>query len=172
MTKRLSFLGICAAAMLLMAPTKVKAQAGVYAVDYFVAATDQTYDFVNFTPATLSANIYVFSQEDPVACGACPVTGNGSIRVDLHANIIAAPVTGVKPAVGVIKIVYSSGGTPMGPLTLATGLKTFRTKNGSDVELNDDLPLSAAELARLTGDCSDIYTVLSGAFNVSCGPTD
>ncbi len=181
MTKRLIFSGVCAAAMLLLAPNKGTAQfAGSFTVDYFGAA-DQTYDFVNygfhganeFSAASFEcANIYVFHDQDPVACGACFVSPNGSRTLDLHTNIIGAPVTGVRPPNGVIKVVYTQYTTNLCDPTAVTapspGLKTFRTRGGVDLELAEP-PLSAAELAHLNGVCSDIFDILSGSFNISCG---
>jgi hypothetical protein len=177
MTKRFLFLGAFAAAILLIAPSKGNAQ---FTVDYFGSA-DQTYDFVNygfnganeFAAASFEcANIYVFHDQDPVACGSCYVSPNGSRTLDLHTNIIGAPVTGVTPPNGVIKVVYTQYTTNFCDPTAVTvpspGLKTFRTKAGVDLELAE-VGLSAAELAHLNGVCSDIYAILSGSFNVSCG---
>ncbi|MBV8810740.1 MAG: hypothetical protein JO033_18895 [Acidobacteriaceae bacterium] len=178
MSKRFLFSGVCAAAMLLLASSKGNAQS--FTVDYFGAA-DQTYDFVNygfhganeFSAASFEcANIYVFHDQDPVACGSCFVSPNGSRLLDLHTNIIGAPVTGVRPANGVIKVVYTqfttNGCDPTNVKVPSPGLKTFRTKSGVDLEL-DEVSLSAAELAHLNGVCSDIFDILSGSFNVTCG---
>ncbi|MBV8810739.1 MAG: hypothetical protein JO033_18890 [Acidobacteriaceae bacterium] len=181
MKKRFVFSGVCAAAMLLVAPNKGTAQS--FTVDYFGAA-DQTYDFVNygfhgadeFSFASYEcANIYVFHDQDPVACGSCFVSPNGSRTVGLHANLIAAPVTGVTPPNGVIKVVYTQYTTnfcdPMAVTAPSPGLKTFRTRGGVDVEL-DEVPLSGAELAHLNAVCSDIFDILSGSFNITCGSED
>jgi hypothetical protein len=171
MSKHFAFLGICAAAMFLMASSKVQAQSGTFAVDHFTSA-DQSYDFVNSTRSHLYVNIFVYYNEDPVACGAGSVSPNGSLSADLHTNLIAAPVTGVKPPVGVIKIVYATTGNPGFILTPATGIKTFRTKGSSEIELNDDVPLTSAESSTLVNNCGDIWTVLSGVYNITFGPTD
>ncbi len=184
MTKRLMFSGVCAAAMLFLAASKGNAQfAGSFTVDYFGAA-DQTYTFVNygfhganeFSAASYEcANIYVFHLQDPVACGSCFVSPNGSLTEDLHANLTAFPVTGVVPTSGVIKVVYTQYTTNFCDPTAVTapspGLKTFRMKGASEIEL-DEPPLSAAELAHLNGTCSDIESILSGSFNITCGPLD
>jgi hypothetical protein len=177
MTKRSMFLGVCAAIVVMLLPSKGNAQ---FTVDYFGSA-DQTYDFVNygfhganeFSDASFEcANIYVFHDQDPVACGSCFVSPNGSRTLDLKTNIIGHPVTGVVPPNGVIKVVYTQFTTNFCDPTAVTapspGLKTFRTKAGLDVELAET-GLSAAELAHLNGVCLDIYTILSGSFNVSCG---
>ncbi len=182
--QRLVFSGVCAAAMLFMAANKGNAQfAGSFTVDYFGAA-DQAYHFVNFgyhganefsAASYECANIYVFHDQDPVACGSCFVSPNGSLDLTLHANLIAAPVTGVTPTSGVIKVVYTQFTTnlcdPMAVTAPSPGLKTFRTRGGMDLEL-DEPPLSAAELAHLNGVCSDIFDILSGNFNISCGTSD
>ena len=177
MTKRSMFLSVCAAAILVILPGKSNAQ---FTVDYFGSA-DQTYDFVNygfhganeFSDASFEcANIYVFHDQDPVACGSCFVSPNGSRTLDLKTNIIGHPVTGVVPPSGVIKVVYTQFTTNFCDPTAVTapspGLKTFRTKAGRDVELAET-GLSSAELAHLNSVCLDIFTVLSGTFNVSCG---
>jgi len=181
MSKRLLFSGVCAAAMLLLASNKASAQS--FTVDYF-GPTDQTYTFVNFgwhgadefgAASYECANIYVFSFQDPVACGSCIVSPNGSADADLHTDFIAFPVTGVVPRVGVIKVVYTQFTTNFCDPTAVTapspGLKTFRTKNGSDIEL-DEVPLSGAELAHLNGSCSAIVAIESGFTNLFCSTAD
>ncbi|MBV8807421.1 MAG: hypothetical protein JO033_02005 [Acidobacteriaceae bacterium] len=181
MKKRLMFSGVCAAAILLLAPNNGTAQS--FTVDYFGAA-DQSYEFVNygfhganeFDAASYEcANIYVFSFQDPVACGSCFVSPNGSLHEDLNTNLRAFPVTGVVPTVGVIKVVYTQFTTNFCDPTAVTapspGLKTFRTRGTSEIEL-DEVPLSGAELAHLNGTCSDIFAILSGTFNITCGPSD
>jgi len=180
MTKRLMACGAFAAAILLMVPSKSSAQ---FTVDHFGPA-DQVYDFVNYgahgadefgASSYECANIYVFHNQDPVACGACFISPNGSISLDLHTNILAAPVTGVTPTNGVIKVVYTQYTTnfcdPTAVTAPSVGLKTFRLgpAAANELELADNLTLSAAELAHLNLTCSEIVGVLSGSTNITCG---
>lgn len=184
MSKRFMFLGVCAAAILLIAPNKGNAQ---FTVDYFGAA-DQTYEFVNFglqgasetaffPIGWLCADIYVYSSQELVACGGCEISPNGSISVDLNANLRSNPLTGVVPTRGVIKVVYtpisfsSFGSCNPTAVTPVPGLKTFRAKGTSDVELAE-VPLSASEQARLDLDCSAVAFVGSGSGRISCGASD
>ena len=170
------------AAALCVAPARSTAQN--FVVDHYTAA-DQLYTFVNNGATGASpylaagyacANIYVYSFEDIVACGSCYVSPNGSLEEDLHANLLSAPVTGVVPATGVVKVVFTQytanfcDPTALG--VTAASLKAFRAKGTSEIELFDNNVLSAAEEARLNFDCTAVSTVLSGGLNVSCGPSD
>ncbi|MBV8072517.1 MAG: hypothetical protein JO270_21625 [Acidobacteriaceae bacterium] len=170
------------AAALLLVPGKSMAQN--FVVDHYTSA-DQLYTFVengatganefNIT-SFACANIYVYSFQDIVACGSCLVSPNGSLEEDLDADLINHPVTGVRPPTGVVKVVFTSWNQnfcdPTALGATSANLKAFRAKGTSELELFDNNVLSAAEEARLNSDCTAVFTVLSGAFNVTCGPTD
>ena len=191
--------GVFAAAILAVVPSKVIAQddADNFFVDHFTAA-DQHYTFVNpcsfgapgvptiNTPTCsptdglsyVCANFYVYSFQDIVACGSCIVSPNGSLEEDLHANLLEAPVTGVTPTTGVVKVVPTQNPSPFfnacDPTVLGANinsLSAFRFKIDDELQL-DGVILSPAEKAKLEFDCSAVIDVLSGFTNVSCGPFD
>lgn len=162
---------VFAASLILLAPFKGKGQA-TFVVDYFTYiphSSGQLYTFVNFAPQGSSdfvcANIYVFSDEAPVACGGCLVSPNGTRSVYLQ-TLIDNPIRGIVPGLGVIKVVYSRpsftfpelnycDATNSAPLS---GLKTFRQRGSSELEL-DEIPLSKDELTQLNEDCSAVEVV-------------
>jgi hypothetical protein len=179
---RRSIVAVVFAAALFVIPLRSVAQN--FVVDHYTSA-DQLYTFVEngangANPFSISsfacANIYVYSFEDIVACGSCLVSPNGSLEEDLDADLINKPVTGTRPPTGVVKVVFTAWGqnfcdpTALGATT--ANLKAFRAKGASELELFDNNVLSAAEEARLNSDCTAVFTVLSGVFNVTCGPTD
>src|SRR5438309_6969131 len=121
MIKQFMVAGAFAAAILVTVPSKLMAQTHLednddFVVDHFSGPGDQIYTFVN--PGTLGsaeeddafsfvcADIYVYSFQDPVACGRCFVSANGSLEVSLNRDLRAFPATGIAPRTGVIKVVY------------------------------------------------------------------
>ncbi|MBV8073253.1 MAG: hypothetical protein JO270_25375 [Acidobacteriaceae bacterium] len=174
---------VIGAAFILMTPLQASGQAA-FVVDHFtsVHAATQSYTFVNFEEHGLSefrcANIYVFSDEGPIACGGCFVSPNGTRTVPLT-DLIRNPIRGVVPKTGVIKVIYSrlSFSFPAIDYCDAThsvptiGLKTFRQKGAYELELFDT-PVSKNELAELNQICADIEDV--GGFGqgiITCPPT-
>ena len=186
--KHSALAGVFAAAFLIAPPSQAIGQEDRddFFVDHFTSA-NQIYTFVNagalasaspFDAAAYAcANIYVYSDQDPVACGSCFVSPNGSLEINLHTDLIGHPVTGVTPAAGVIKVVPTQFPVAIGmcdPLALGPSgnfLAEFRARGNSEIQL-DGVILSPAERAKLQFDCSAIVDVLSGAFNVTCGTTD
>jgi hypothetical protein len=178
-----------AAALLIVAPFKGNAQIHEelddFTVDHFTTA-EQVYTFINpgvladaseFNPAAYAcANIYVYANQDIVACGSCFVSPNGSREVSLHSDLISHPVTGVTPTAGVIKVVYTQlHNFACDPLDIATSgefLKTFRSRGGGDEIELDEVFLSAAERAKLIFDCTAVIDVRSGFTNIGCGVSD
>jgi hypothetical protein len=155
--------------LVLMMPLAGRGQT-TYVVDHFVSPhSGQSYTFVNFGEQGLSeflcANIYVFSDEGPVACGGCFVSPNGTRSVPLN-DLISNPIRGIVPKSGVIKVVYSRLSFSFPALndcdathSIPTpGLKTFRQKTPYELELSE-VPLSKGELAELNQICADIEDV-------------
>ena len=172
---------LAAAAFILMAPLRGSGQE-TFVVDHFNSSARQSYTFVNFGQPGLSefrcANIYVFSDDGPVACGGCMVSPNGIRSVPLS-ELIHNPIRGIIPKAGVIKVVYSRLSFSFPAMNFCDpansaptpGLKTFRQKALYELELSEG-PLSKAELAELNQICSDIEDV--GGFGpgiISCPQT-
>ena len=192
--------GLFAAAILVVVPSRVIAQedGDNFFADHF-NSTDQLYTFVNpcsFTPFShlnptinvptcsefdansyVCANIYVYSNQDIIACGACTVSPNGSLDADLQKDILSGPVTPPVNGRGVIKIVPTQFPTSTffcDPTNLGANgnfLAVYREKGNSEIQL-DGVILGGLEKRKLEHDCDAIVTVLSGRTNVSCGNTD
>jgi hypothetical protein len=87
--------------------------------DYFVTyysnantanAPDATVRAVNDgdTEGNLYASIYVFDDsEELTECCSCLITPDGLLSESVNKNLTAAPLTGIKPTRGVIKIISS-----------------------------------------------------------------
>ena len=88
--------------------------------DYFVTyysnantanAPDATVRAVNDgdTEGNLYASIYVFDDsEELTECCSCLITPDGLLSESVNKNLTAAPLTGIKPTRGVIKIISSA----------------------------------------------------------------
>jgi hypothetical protein len=192
--------GLFVAAILVVVPSRVMAQEDHdnFFVSHF-GPPDQTYTFVNpcaFTPRSqenptagtptcsefdaasyVCANIYVYSNQDIIACGSCPVSPNGSIEVDKNADLIGAPTTPAINGRGVVKIVPTQFPTSTffcDPTNLGRNgnfLSVFVAQGTNEFQL-DGAILGGPEKAKLEHDCDAVVTVLSGRTNVTCGTMD
>ena len=184
---------VAAAALTLSfgAPT-TKAQAiapDVFQVNYYSGANtrgvaDGTVRIVNpgTSGGTLCANIYVFSPDQQLdECCSCPITPNGLLTLSVNRDLTSNTLTGRVRTSGVIKIVSSAcGAAPTGPggaNPVTAGLRAWATHiqrlstgaNAVTEEEFQDAGLSAAELARITDQCSDIGDNGSGSGICTCG---
>jgi hypothetical protein len=134
------------------------------------------------TNGTLCAMIYVFdaTQELNECCG-CPITADGIRNIDVNNDLTNNPLTGVKPKVGVIRIIPADSAsnptcnpasiTPAGSLT-AWGAHSQSTEPGvyavTETEFNID-PLGISESSILQGSCSYLQKLGSGRGICKCG---
>ena len=142
-------------------------------------------DNPGLTYGNLCAMIYVFAYDQQLSeCCGCVESHNGlrtlSVDYDLNAN----PLTGVKPASGVIKIVSAAvNNSPCDPtsnVTPTANLRAWAThiqnKVGTAYPITEtefsDSTLGATELANLQAECAFIGILGSGHGICSCGYGD
>ena len=105
----------------------------VYFTTYFAnnvaAAPDATVRFINDgdTGGTLFADIYVFDDSQELTeCCSCPITPDGLLSESVKNQLTATPLTGIRPARGVIKVISDSAGNPFSA-TPTPGLRGWAT---------------------------------------------
>ena len=130
----------------------------------------------------LCAMIYVFTPDQQLAeCCGCPLSRNALLTLDIAANLIENPLTGVIPTAGAIKIVSSAGATPAGvptcdpaKLVPTPELRSWATHiQTGDVFTESeflDATLSSAEVTLLQNRCRAIENNGSGQGICTCQP--
>ena len=158
------------------------------AVSYFNLANakatgfDATVQLVNpgLTSGNLCAMVYVFSNQVMNECCGCSISDSGIRTLSLVSDLTANTLTGRKPVAGVIEVVPSNPApngqcnaaslSPNGAI-LAWGTNVLpSTTNVQVTEESFSLEhLSSTEAAVLSGECSMIQQLGSGAGICSCG---
>ena len=113
--KKLGFLMLLLALAVMLGGTALAQNDSVYFTTYFsnantANAPDATVRAVNDgdTENNLYASIYVFDDsEELTECCSCLITPDGLLSESVNKNLTAAPLTGIKPTRGVIKIISS-----------------------------------------------------------------
>jgi hypothetical protein len=113
--KKLGFLMLLLALAVMLGGTALAQDDSVYFTTYFsnantANAPDATVRAVNDgdTENNLYASIYVFDDsEELTECCSCLITPDGLLSESVNKNLTAAPLTGIKPTRGVIKIISS-----------------------------------------------------------------
>jgi hypothetical protein len=111
-------------------------------------------------------------------CCSCKITPDGLLTLSVSENLTANTLTGVPLSTGVIKIVSSSTCNATAPKP-ASGIRAWGTHIQLGLSLTFvqteteflDSGLSAAELTRLSSECSAIQLVGSGSGKCTCGTT-
>ena len=124
----------------------------------------------------LCAMVYVFDPNQELAeCCGCPITPDGLATLSVNGDLTDSPLTSVTLRSGDIKIVSSTGYPGCNPTkpVPTIGVRAWGThiQNGdsrTETEFADS-SLSAAELTRLTRECSAIRLVGSGLGICTCG---
>jgi hypothetical protein len=124
----------------------------------------------------LCAMVYVFDPNQELAeCCGCPITPDGLTTLSVDTDLTASPLTSVTLYSGDIKIVSSTGYPGCNPAkpvptigVRAWGTHIQSTTSRTETEFADS-SLSAAELTRLTRECSAIGLVGSGLGICICG---
>jgi hypothetical protein len=190
--RRTTMLVVCTLALALCAVSAVAATTpgpDTLKVDYFSGANysgnpDGTFRVIN--PGTsggeLCANIYVFdSYQELSECCSCPLSPDSLRTLSIDHDLTYNPLTGVTLSTGAIKVVSTAAkGTwcPVYPSSLApiAGLRAWTTHiqyGGVITETaSQDATLSAAEVARLQGECYGIQLDGSGRGLCTCGYGD
>jgi hypothetical protein len=114
--KKLGFLMLLLALAVMLGGTALAQDNSDYFVTYFsnantANAPDATVRAVNdgYTENNLYASIYVFDDsEELTECCSCVITPDGLLSESVNKNLTAAPLTGIKPTRGVIKIISST----------------------------------------------------------------
>jgi hypothetical protein len=158
------------------------------AVSYFNLANakatgfDSTVRLVNpgVTSGNLCAMVYVFSNQVMNECCGCSISDSGIRTLSLANDLTANTLTGRKPVAGVIEVV-SSNPPPNGQCNaaslspngaiLAWGTNVLSSTDNVQVteESFSQEHLSSTEAAVLSGECSMIQQLGSGAGICSCG---
>jgi hypothetical protein len=138
--KKLGFLMFVLALALMLGGTALAQNVGdnsVYFTTYYsnantIGAPDATVRIVNDgdTGGDLWASIYVFDDSQELTeCCSCDITADGLLSESVNKNLTAAPLTGVKPTRGVIKVISSStfAGAPAFTNTPTAGLRGWAT---------------------------------------------
>jgi hypothetical protein len=134
---------------------------------------------VGTSGGNLCADIYVFDPNQELAeCCSCKITPDGLLTLSVSENLTANTLTGVPLSTGVIKIVSSSTCNATAPKP-ASGIRAWGTHIQLGLSLTFvqteteflDSGLSAAELTRLSSECSAIQLVGSGSGKCMCGTT-
>jgi hypothetical protein len=134
---------------------------------------------VGTSGGNLCADIYVFDPNQELAeCCSCKITPDGLLTLSVVDNLTANTLTGVPLSSGIIKIVSSSTCNATAPKP-APGIRAWGTHTQlglsatfvqTETEFLDS-GLSAAELSRLSAECSAIQLVGSGSGKCTCGGT-
>jgi hypothetical protein len=132
---------------------------------------------VGTSGGSLCADIYVFDPYQELAeCCSCKITPDGLLTLSVANNLTANTLTGVPLSSGVIKIVSSSTCNATTPKP-ASGIRAWATHTQiglsatfvqTETEFQDS-GLSAAELNRLSAECSGIQLDGSNHGKCSCG---
>jgi uncharacterized protein YjdB len=143
---------------------------------------DDTVQLVNpgVTSGNLCAMVYVMSNQVMNACCGCSISDSGIRTLSLANDLTANTLTGKKPVAGVIEVVASNPGSngqcnaaspsPNGVI-LAWGTNVLPSTTNVQVteESFTQENLSSTEAAVLSGECSMIQQLGSGAGICSCG---
>ena len=202
MSRRLIVLAIALVTVsLLTAGLGVATAQDVFKVNYFsnsnpvlgiLPAPDATVRIDNpgLTYGNLCAMIYVFAADQQMSeCCGCVETHNGLRTLSVNYNLNANPLTGVRPASGVIKIVSAAvNNSPCDPtanVTPTPNLRAWATHIQNPVGVVgapasypitetefSDSTLGATELANLQAQCAFIGILGSGHGICSCGYGD
>ena len=134
---------------------------------------------VGTSGGSLCADIYVFDPYQELAeCCSCKITPDGLLTLSVVNNHTANTLTGVPLSSGVIKIVSSSTCNATAPKP-ASGIRAWGTHGQIGISATFvlteteflDAGLSAAELSRLSSECSGVQLIGSGHGQCSCGTT-
>jgi hypothetical protein len=117
--KKLGFLMFMLALALMLGGNALAQNVGdnsVYFTTYYAnnvaAAPDATLRIINDGDSSLNdlwASIYVFDDsEELTECCSCDITADGLLSESVRKDLTAAPLTGIKPTRGVIKVISSS----------------------------------------------------------------
>lgn len=199
MCKRLPIFAIALVTLsLLTMGLGVASAQDVFKINYFsnantnqvpgiVPAPDATVRIDNpgVTGGNLCAMIYVFAFDQQLSeCCGCVETPNGLQTLSVNYNLNANPLTGVKPASGVIKVVSAAVNNspcdPTGNVTPTPNLRVWAThiqnRVGSAYPITEtessDATLGATELANIQAECFFIGILGSGHGICSCGYGD
>jgi hypothetical protein len=122
------------------------------------------------------ADIYVFdSNQEMLACCSCPITANGLLTVS-GTGLLFNPLTGIRPATGVIKIVADNQpGKACDPKTIInpveSGLRAWET-HPQGAALTETVfanaPLTNTEQSFLGQACSFVWYLGSGKGVCTC----
>ena len=126
---------------------------------------------------TVCADIYVFdTNQEMLECCSCPVTANGLLAMAVCPNLTGNALTGVSPAIGVIKIVSDRGCDETNiTAPVPAGLRAFQTNAqviGATETLFQPAPLTATEQTFLGNTCSFVHYLGSGVGVCACGGED
>ncbi len=134
------------------------------------------------TGANLCAEIYVFDQDQQLSeCCGCLVSPNGLRTLSVNTDLTGNPLTGVKSANGVVKIVpaYVPSNSLCDPTAIApkgtlvawsTHIQQQSTSSFAVTETTFQLgPLGDQELVALQSQCAFASTLGSGQGICSCG---
>jgi hypothetical protein len=184
-----------AIALVLMVGLGVASAQDVFKINYFSNANtnratgtggipDATVRIDNpgVTGGNLCAMIYIFAYDQQLSeCCGCVQTPNGLQTLSIDYNLNANPLTGVKPASGVIKVVSAavnnSSCDPTSNVTPTATLRVWAThvqnKVGSAYPITEaessDATLGSTELSNLQADCAFAVLLGSGQGICSCG---
>jgi len=158
------------------------------AVSYFNLANakatgfDASVQLVNpgLTSGNLCAMVYVFSNQVMNECCGCSISDSGIRTLSLANDLTANTLTGRKPVAGVIEIVASNpapnGQCNAGSLSPNGAILAWGTNvlpSADNVQVTEESfsleHLSSTEAAVLSGECSMIQQLGSGAGICSCG---
>ncbi len=124
------------------------------------------------------ADIYVFdANQEMLECCSCPITANGLKTLSVANNLLNAPLTGVFPATGVIKVVSDAGCNEQSITTpVPAGLRAsadhfeFGATTVNRTETNfQSAPLTNTEAAFLGQTCAFVQYLGSGKGRCTCG---
>jgi hypothetical protein len=123
------------------------------------------------------ADIYVFdSNQEMLACCSCPITANGLLTVS-GTGLLFNPLTGIRPATGVIKIVADNQpGKACDPKTIInpveSGLRAWETHPQGPGAITETVfanaPLTNTEQGFLGQACSFVLYLGSGKGTCIC----
>ncbi len=126
---------------------------------------------------TVCANIYVFdANQEMLECCSCPITANGLLTMDVAAQLLNQPLTGVTPDAGVVKVVADTGCNPTSvtsPVPHALAACIVKILDKASPKLVESClapaPLQNQEAAFLGNACSFVLYLGSGKGLCACG---
>ena len=171
--------------------TGVASAQDVFRVNYFsnniAAAPDATIRIDNpgLTYGNLCAMIYVFDNDQQLTeCCGCVETHNGLRTLSVRNNLTSNPLTGIRSANGVIKVVSATvNDSPCDPTSNVSPKANLREWGThiqnpvggafpiTETEFSDST-LGATELANLQAQCAFLNILGSGHGICSCGTGD